>query len=104
MDSRLEQSVYFMPLFFNPKQWLSDLGRLDQVNVKVITVPKDQGTVVITMADVFSVSGYMPPEPVTEEHRENLIETVRKATEDRAGKTVEPFNWDIVIWTPAPTL
>lgn len=104
MDSRLEQSVYFMPLFFNPKQWLSDLDRLDQINVKVITVPRDQDSVDITMADVFSVSGYMPPEPATEEHRTNLIEAVRKATEDRTGKTVGSFNWDIVIWTPAPTL
>lgn len=91
--------IFFMPLFFSPNPWVGEAPDKNVVSmsVKIVAVPVMDGLIDVKLADVFSVTGDMPPYP-RNGMKNQLLATIWDAVGARTGKDVMPLTWDVVIY------
>ena len=98
MTEKGEPEVYFIPLYFAPNSWIHEVSDKSLVPLVVKTVVRVTDVIQVELADVFSVTGYIPRLTKDKAIRVNLLKCIRDAVENRLGKMVEPLTMDVIIY------
>jgi len=97
------QEVCFLPLFYAVNPWSEMENGFSSwpLCVKVIMEPygRKKDKLRVTLMDVFTVTGLMPPMPFRKEDRTYLLDTIYAALEKRTGKQIDALRWSNVLWT-----
>ena len=104
------QEVYFFPLYYAANPWSVTMNGLKRrawpLCVKVIAEPcgRKKDKLRVTLMDVFTVTGQMPPKPSNKENRTYLLDAISAALEFRTGKQTVRLRWGHVLWTEPQAL
>ena len=103
------QEVYFFPLYYAANPWALAVNGLKRrawpLCVKVIAEPcgRKKDKLRVTLIDVFTVTGLIPPKPTKKADKAYLLDALRVALEIRTGTQIEALRWSNVLWTKSIT-